>query len=83
MKIKGIKRAIGDFNNWDKSAIVYFDKSDNTVWTKVYASSNEWEEYHSDTIIQVAKKNGLNPYKLTMKELSEMVESRILNKGDL
>lgn len=80
MKIKGIKKAIGDFNNWDKSAIVYFDKSDNTIWTKVYASSSEWEEYHYDTIVQVAKKSSLNPYKLTMKELSEMVEGRMLNR---
>src|SRR5690625_455890 len=76
IKIKGIKKAVGEYNNWQEQARIYFDKEDLEVWTNVYPSGNEsWDEYHDENVVQVASKRGMiandNDY-LSMRELKNI-----------
>ncbi len=73
VKIKGLKKAVSEFNKWDEQARIYFDKNELEVWTMVYPGGNEsWENYHDENIIEVASKQGAvandNDY-LSMREL--------------
>ncbi|GHU55161.1 hypothetical protein AGMMS49975_16580 [Clostridia bacterium] len=81
MKITGIKKAVGDFNSWQGTARIYFDSSDGTVWTNVYAGMNEWDEYHSKTISQIYSKSTSTIWerdnKITMRELKELCENEL------
>jgi len=36
MTIKGIKKAVGEFNRWQGAARIYYDISDGHVWTNIY-----------------------------------------------
>lgn len=76
LKIKGIKKAVSEFNKWEEQARVYFDKEEMEVWTNVYPSGNEaWDEYHDDNIVSLTHKRGVvardNDY-LSMRELQEL-----------
>lgn len=76
IKIKGLKKAVGEFNKWDEQARVYFDTKNLEVWTNVYAGGNEsWDEYHDENIEQVVSKAGMvagdNDY-LSMRELEQI-----------
>lgn len=76
IKIKGLKKAVGDFNNWDEQARIYFDKQELKVWTNVYPGGNEsWDEYHDPNIVEVVSKRGAvandNDY-LSMRELKNI-----------
>ena len=44
LKIKGLKKAVGDFNDWQGHAVIFYDKEERKAWTEVYASSNSWRE---------------------------------------
>jgi hypothetical protein len=56
IKITGIKKAVGDFNNWQGAARIYFDRSTGEVWTNIYTAPT-WETiYHDPTIVQLASK---------------------------
>jgi len=76
IKIKGLKKAVGEFNKWNEQARIYFDTKELEVWTNVYAGGNEsWYEYHDENIEQVVSKAGMvasdNDY-LSMRELEQI-----------
>lgn len=54
-----IKEAAKDFNNWQGKAVIMVDTSDGDVWTDVFASGTDWNEYHSKTVFQLHSKDNL------------------------
>jgi len=78
-KIKGLKKAVGDFNNWQGTAIVYYDRSDEKVWTNIYEGSGNWDEYPDQNIVQILSKatNSIlgRDDKTTMRQLAEMINA--------
>jgi len=81
VKIKGLKKTVGDYNNWQEQARVYFDTKDLEVWTNVYPGGNEsWDEYHDKNTVEVASKRGMvasdNDY-LSMRELKEVCVNKL------
>ena len=56
MKIKGVKKAVGEFNHWQGAARIYFDRSTGKVWTNVYTAPGWWDEYHDNAIVEVCSK---------------------------
>lgn len=76
VNIKGIKKAVSEFNKWEEQARVYFDKKEMKVWTNVYPGGNEaWDDYHDENIVLLTYKRGViaqdNDY-LSMRELQEL-----------
>lgn len=60
IKIKGIKKAVGEYNKWEEQARIYFDKAGLEVWTVVYPGGTEsWENYHDENIVEVVAKRGI------------------------
>lgn len=81
INIKGLKKAVGEYNNWDEQARIYFDKSDLEAWTMVYPGGNEsWENYQDDNIVEVISKRGMiandNNY-LSMRELKNICINKL------
>lgn len=56
IKIAGVKSAVGDFNNWQGAARIYFDRSDEKVWTNIYAGPGQWDDYHDDNVVKILSK---------------------------
>lgn len=57
--IKGIDKAVSDFNSWNGIARIYFDKGTEEVWTKTYKATNLWEHSLNKDIVEVHNK-GIN-----------------------
>lgn len=78
LKIAGIRKAVSAFNDWQGAARVYFDPSDMSVWTKVYASPREWDKYKDPKIVQIAQKatNRMDERDntITMREIRELID---------
>lgn len=78
VNITGIRKAVSAFNDWQGAARVYFDPSDISVWTKVYAGPGEWDRYKDPKIMQIAQKatNRMDERdnKITMREIRELVD---------
>lgn len=78
INIAGIRKAVGAFNEWQGAARVYFDPSDTSVCTKVYAGPGEWDKYKDPKIVQIAQKatNRMDERdnKITMREIRELVD---------
>lgn len=72
IKIKGIKKAVGEFNNDPNAVRIYLDKKKLEVWANVYASLSEWDEYHDENIIEVASRENFEDRTITMRELTEL-----------
>lgn len=56
IKITGIKSAVGDFNNWQGAARVYFDTLALKVWTNVYDGPGQWDDYHDANVVEILSK---------------------------
>lgn len=56
IKITGIRKAVGDFNDWQGAARVYFDPSDMSVETYVYEGPGSYEEFDNPKIVEIAQK---------------------------
>lgn len=56
-KVMGIKKAVGEFNNWQGAARIYFDKVENKVWTDVFTAPGWWTEYHDADVVEVFSKS--------------------------
>lgn len=79
MKIKGLKKAVGDYKRANKEGYysprygyLMFDKADGEIWTdEFYAlAHNMCKEYHSNTIINLGwmmSEQGLNINMKTVK----------------
>lgn len=78
-KITGIKKAVGEFNNWQGAARIYFDKSTGKVWTDVYTAPCWWSEYHDANIVEVYSKATFSmcerDNKMSMAELRTICEN--------
>src|SRR5699024_5971375 len=81
IKITGLKKAVGDYNNWQEQARIYFDAKELEVWTNVYPGGNEsWDEYRDKNIVEVINKRGMvasdNEY-LSMRELKNICVNKL------
>lgn len=77
INIKGLKKAVSEYNKWDEQARIYFDMEELEVWTNVYAGGNEsWDE----NIVEVVSKHGMvandNNY-LSMRELKNICVNKL------
>lgn len=59
MKLKGYKKALGQYRDWLSlnyfhRAKIMIDLSDGAVWTDIFLSCNNYNIYHSDTIISLS-----------------------------
>lgn len=82
MKIKGLRRAIGDYKraNMDGGlspfyGYLMFDKGDGKVWTDEFYSlgHNEWREYHSDTIVNLGQMMSEREIEINMKNVKDFI----------
>lgn len=81
IKITGIRKAVGAFNDWQGAARVYFDPSDMSVWTNVYGGPGEENHYDDPAITQIAQKatNRMDERddRITMRQVRETVSEVI------
>ena len=79
-KLKGIKKAVGDFNHWQGCAVIMVDTSDGEVWCDIFSSGNSWKQYHSDTVHKVISKATSQMMErddtTTMKEVKQLATER-------
>ena len=82
MKIKGLKKAIGDYKlaneegyHSPRYGYLMFDKEDGEIWTDEFYSlgHNEWKEYHSDTIVDIGKMMSDQEIKINMKNVKDFI----------
>ena len=75
LKVKGLKKAVGDFNDWQGHAVIFYDKEEQRAWTEVYASSNSWSEYHDDAVVCLHQKDDFlgRDNKTSMREIKRMI----------
>ena len=71
LKITGIRKAVGEFNNTDMAARMYFDPSDMSVWVNEYPDSNSWDNYHDPKITQLMSKDNLHGGRTSMREVQQ------------
>lgn len=76
---KGFKKAVGDFNKWQGTARIYADLRDRTVWTDVFTDGNNYNDYHSDKVVEVYNKLWIYEQntKISMQALKDELELRI------
>ena len=75
LKIKGLKKAVGDFNDWQGHAVIFYDKEERKAWAEVYASSNSWSEYHDDAVVSLHQKDDFlgRDNKTSMREIKRLI----------
>ena len=75
LTVKGLKRAVGDFNDWQGHAVIFYDKEEKRAWTEVYASSNEWVEYHDEEVVSLRQKDDFlgRDNKTSMREIKRLI----------
>ena len=75
LTVKGLKRAVGDFNDWQGHAVIFYDKEEKRAWTEVYASSNEWVEYHDEEVVSLHQKDDFlgRDNKTSMREIKRAI----------
>ncbi len=75
LKIKGLKKAVGDFNDWQGHAVIFYDKEEHKAWTEVYASSNSWSEYNDDAVVSLHQKDDFlgRDNKTSMREIKRLI----------
>lgn len=85
IKITGIRKAVGDFNNWQGAARVYFDPANMSVETYVYEGSGSYEEFDDPKIVEIAQKATSRMDErddtITMRRIHETVAEVISHKG--
>ena len=75
LKVKGLKKAVGDFNDWQGHAVIFYDKEECRAWTEVYASSNSWSVYHDDAVVSLHQKDDFlgRDNKTSMREIKRLI----------
>ena len=85
MKIKGLKKAIGDFNRANAGGarsphygILIFNKSAGEIWCDEFydIGHNSWTEYHDENIINISRMMrdaADGEVKFTMKAVEEFI----------
>ena len=78
VKITGIKKATGDFNNWIGHAEVMLDKSTGEVWTDIFASCGDKNVYKDSNVVRLLSKGVMqmseNWDKTSMQDLKKLAE---------
>jgi len=81
IKIKGLKKTVGDHNNNRMLARrIYLDRENGEVWCDVFPSLQSWNVYKDKAITEVlATQNAPfdHDFKISMEELREMCEEKI------
>ena len=75
--VKGIRKAVGDFNHHVGGAIIYMNKDTGEVWTNIYPDGNSWDEYENKDIVVITKKGhnmNTNWDKIKMVELKDLAD---------
>lgn len=86
MKVKGIKKAVGDYRRWIKRnpsyrANIMMDTATGEVWTDCFISSNEWKVYQSQDIISLSNCIGMHQeLEVTMDGIKRLILS-LANDG--
>lgn len=74
--LTGIKKAVGEYNNYQGHAEIMMDTADNMVWCNRYASGGEWTRYDSDTVKRLIDKATVSMWerdnKTTMAEVKTL-----------
>lgn len=82
MKIKGLKKAVGDYQKANKGGYyspkygyLMFDKETGELWTDEFYSlgHNSWKEYRSDTIVNLGKIMIENGIEINMKNVKDFI----------
>ena len=75
LTVKGLKKAVGDFNDWQGHAVIFYDKDERKAWTEVYASSNSWSDYHDDAVVSLHQKDDFlgRDNKTSMREIKRLI----------
>lgn len=82
MKIKGLKKAVGDYQKANKGGYyspkygyLMFDKETGELWTDEFYSLgyNSWKEYRSDTIVNLGKIMIENGIEINMKNVKDFI----------
>ena len=75
LTVKGLKKAVGDFNDWQGHAVIFYDKEEHRAWAEVYASSNSWTEYHDDVVVSIHEKDDFlgRDNKTSMREIKRLI----------
>ena len=84
LKIKGIKKAVGEFNNNPNAVRIYFDPNEKEVWANIYASLNERDEYHDKSIVEIMNKQNApfgNDASTSMRELQKLCENAVKQRA--
>lgn len=60
MKVKGIKKAVGDYRRWINRmpagyANIMLDTTTGEVWTDCYLATESWKSYGDSTIISLSR----------------------------
>jgi len=67
--------------NGQNPATLFYDKKEKKVWANVYASENEWTEYHDENIMALTLSHpympDFEPTKLTRKSILEIVKMNL------
>lgn len=58
MKIKGLRKSVGERNKWiqrgyHRVANIMLDISDGRIWSDCYLDGNTWKIYDNDTVISI------------------------------
>lgn len=58
MKIKGLRKAVGERNNWIKGghfrvANIMLNTCDGRIWCDCFLTAYEWRPYKSNTVINI------------------------------
>lgn len=81
IKITGVKKAVGEFNQWSGAARVYFNKKELKVWTILYSNPEEVRRYQygQEEIVEVIQKTTNDTQerdnRITMYQLQELCEN--------
>ena len=82
-KIKGLKKAVGDYNRANaegyyspRYGYLMYDKKDNQVWTDEFYSlgRNSWKDYHSDSVVNLGMMILERGIEVNMKSVKEFIE---------
>lgn len=81
MKLKGIKKAVGDFNRWNGTAEVWYNKELDTIWTNTHTGQGYFEyPGQEDEVIRIVSKGhtmASGSDQTSMAKLRAMVPERI------
>ena len=86
MKIKGLKKAVGEYNRANAGGYtsplygeLMFDTSDGEIWADTFCSigHNEWKEYRSDSIINLGRMMKEQSIPVSMKTVKEFINGTL------